>query len=69
MTTRLLVHGADVFDPISGTTAAADIVIEADRIIEVGPSLDGDKQIDATGHLGGRTWAHRLPRARHAGQR
>jgi len=48
---RLLVHGGSVFDPVSGTAAPADVVIDGEQIVEVGPGLDGDTALDATGHL------------------
>lgn len=51
MSRRLLVHGGHVFDPISGTAAAADVVIEDAHVVEVGAGLDGDDAMDATGHL------------------
>ncbi len=51
MSPRLLVHGGSVFDPVSGTAAPADVVIDGERIVEVGPGLDGDTALDATGHL------------------
>ena len=31
--TRLLIHGGSVFDSIGGTVAAADVVVEGDRIV------------------------------------
>ncbi|MEO8814127.1 MAG: amidohydrolase family protein [Mycobacterium sp.] len=51
MSSRLLVHGGHVFDPISGTAAPADVVIDGGQIAEVGVGLDGDTALDATGHL------------------
>ncbi|WP_297593640.1 amidohydrolase family protein [Mycobacterium sp.] len=51
MSPRLLVHGGSVFDPVSGTASPADVVIDGERIVEVGPGLDGDSALDATGHL------------------
>lgn len=51
MSPRLLVHGGSVFDPVSGTAAPADVVIDGEQIVEVGPGLDGDTALDATGHL------------------
>jgi imidazolonepropionase-like amidohydrolase len=48
---RLLIHGGHVFDPASGTAAPADVVIEGERIVDVGTGLDGDTAVDATGHL------------------
>lgn len=51
MTSRLLVRGGHVFDPIGGTAGPADVLIEGERIVDVGTRLDGDTAIDATGHL------------------
>lgn len=51
MTPRLLVRGGHIFDPIDGTAAPADVLIEGERIVDVGPGLDGDTAIDAAGHL------------------
>jgi imidazolonepropionase-like amidohydrolase len=48
--TRLVIRGGQVFDSIGGTATTADVVIEGDRIVDVGTSLDGDDAIDATGH-------------------
>lgn len=47
--TRTLLHGADVFDSVSGQVSRADLVLEAGRIVEVGPGLDGDVGVDVTG--------------------
>lgn len=48
---RLLLQGGRVFDAVGAdpAPAAADIVIEDDRIVEVGPGLDGDVAVDCTG--------------------
>lgn len=48
---RLLLQGGRVFDAVGAdpTPAAADIVIEDDRIVEVGPGLDGDVAVDCSG--------------------
>ena len=51
MNRRLLVRGGDVFDPVSGTAAAADVVIEGENIVGVGPGLDADAELDAAGQL------------------
>ena len=53
---RLILRNGHVFDGISaGSPEAgpleADIVIEDDRIVGVGPGLDGDEEIDCTGRL------------------
>jgi imidazolonepropionase-like amidohydrolase len=47
--TRLLIQGGQVFDSVGGTATIADIVLEGDRIVDVGTSLDGDGAIDAKG--------------------
>ncbi len=47
--TRTLLHGADVFDPVSGEVRAADVVLEGALVADVGPGLDGDVGIDVTG--------------------
>lgn len=47
--TRIVIRGGEVFDSISGTAAGADVAIEGERIVEVGPGLDGDDAIDAAG--------------------
>lgn len=46
-----MVRGGHVFDPRSGTAAPADVVIDGERIVDVGPGLDGDAELDAVGHL------------------
>ena len=48
---RLLFHGGHVFDAAGAapTAATADIVVEDDRIVEVGPGLDGDVAVDCSG--------------------
>jgi imidazolonepropionase-like amidohydrolase len=48
---RLLVRGGHVFDPISGTAAPGDVVIDGEQVVDVGPGLDGDTELDAVGHL------------------
>jgi imidazolonepropionase-like amidohydrolase len=46
--TRTLIAGGQVFDGTGSPPAAADVVVEDGRIIEVGIGLDGDEAIDAT---------------------
>ncbi|GLZ29458.1 hydrolase [Lentzea sp. NBRC 105346] len=46
--TRIVFSGGTVFD--GSSSGLADLVIENDRIVDVGPGLDGDVQVDATGH-------------------
>jgi imidazolonepropionase-like amidohydrolase len=47
--TRTLFTGGQVFDTGTAAAAAADLVIESDRIVEVGSGLDGDQSVDVTG--------------------
>jgi imidazolonepropionase-like amidohydrolase len=48
---RLLLAGGTVFDGTSGSSepGQADVVIEGDRIVDVGVGLDGDHALDCTG--------------------
>jgi imidazolonepropionase-like amidohydrolase len=46
--TRLLFHGGTIVDPVLGRTTT-DLVVEGDRIIDVGTRLDGDEAIDCSG--------------------
>ncbi len=46
---RTVFHGGRVFDGTVAPLADADVAIEDDRIIEVGPGLDGDEGVDCTG--------------------
>jgi imidazolonepropionase-like amidohydrolase len=46
---RTLFSGGQVFDTRTASAAPADLVIERDRIVDVGPDLDGDESIDVTG--------------------
>lgn len=39
--TRTLFRGGRVFNGTSASLAEADVVVEAGRILEVGPGLDG----------------------------
>jgi imidazolonepropionase-like amidohydrolase len=48
--TRTVIQGGQVFDSNGGSASVADVVIEGDRILDIGTSLDGDEAIDATGH-------------------
>ncbi|QLL09228.1 metal-dependent hydrolase family protein [Mycobacterium vicinigordonae] len=48
---RLLICGGHIFDPVGGTAASGDVVIEGDRVVDVGLNLDGDQAIDASGRL------------------
>ena len=46
---RTLLSGGSVFDASSGQVAAADVVMESGRIVDVGVGLDGDTAVDVTG--------------------
>ncbi len=48
---RVLLHGGSVLDVGSGELSTADLVIEGDRIVDVGPGLDGDEGVDCSGQL------------------
>lgn len=47
--TRTLYAGGQVFDGAGAAPAAADVVVEYGRFVEIGTSLDGDERIDCTG--------------------
>ena len=47
--TRTLLYGGRVFDGTGAAPEAADVVLEGDRIVEVGSGLDGDIGIDVSG--------------------
>jgi imidazolonepropionase-like amidohydrolase len=47
--TRTLFTGGQVFDTRTAAAASADLVIQGDRIVDVGPGLDGDESVDVTG--------------------
>lgn len=49
MTTRTVFAGGLVFDGTGAPPARADVVVEGDRILEVGTGLDGDEAVDCTG--------------------
>jgi imidazolonepropionase-like amidohydrolase len=46
---RTVFAGGTVFDGTGAPPAAADVVVEAGRVVEVGPRLDGDELVDCTG--------------------
>jgi imidazolonepropionase-like amidohydrolase len=46
---RTVLAGGQLFDPVDGTTAAADVLIEGERIVDVGSGLDADASVDCTG--------------------
>jgi imidazolonepropionase-like amidohydrolase len=47
--TRTVFQGGSVFDGTGAAPAAADVVVEDGRIVDVGAGLDGDESVDATG--------------------
>ena len=47
--TRTVFRGGSVFDGSGADPGAADVTVEDGRIVDVGPGLDGDEAIDATG--------------------
>ena len=47
--TRLLLQRGLVFDGSGTTPAVGDVVMEAGRIVDVGPGLDGDEVVDCSG--------------------
>ncbi len=47
--TRTLFTGGRVFDGTGSALADADVVIEDGRVVDVGPGLDGDEEVDCTG--------------------
>ncbi len=46
---RTVFAGGQVFDTRTASSAPADLVVEGDRIVDVGPGLDGDDSIDVSG--------------------
>ncbi len=49
---RTLFRGGRLFDPSApGSTTVADVVIDGDRIVDVGSGLDGDTEVDCAGRL------------------
>jgi imidazolonepropionase-like amidohydrolase len=49
--TRLLLRAGSVLDVVSGEVRQADVVLEGERIVEVGAGLDGDEAVDCAGGL------------------
>ncbi len=47
--TRTVLSGGRVFEGTGSPIATADVVIEEDRIVDVGIGLDGDEQVDVSG--------------------
>jgi imidazolonepropionase-like amidohydrolase len=46
---RIVLHGGRVFDGTGSDPADGDVVIEDDRIVDIGSGLDADEGIDMTG--------------------
>src|SRR2546428_7105712 len=46
---RTLFAGGQVFDGTGAAPGDADVVVEDGRIVAVGPGLDGDERVDASG--------------------
>jgi imidazolonepropionase-like amidohydrolase len=46
---RVLYSGARVFDGSGADPAESDLVVEDGRIVDIGPGLDGDEQVDLAG--------------------
>ncbi len=47
--TRTVFTGGRIFDGTGAPPADSDILIEGSKILEVGPGLDGDEQVDVSG--------------------
>jgi imidazolonepropionase-like amidohydrolase len=47
--TRRVFRGGRVFDGTGAEPAEADVAVEGDRIVAVGPGLDGDEAVDVAG--------------------
>ena len=48
---RTLLAGGSVFDAASATVARADVVLEDGLVVDVGPGLDGDTDVDVSGKV------------------
>ena len=46
---KTVFHGGRVFDGTGSPVTDGDVLIEAGRVIAVGPGLDGDEQVDCSG--------------------
>ena len=46
--TRVVLSGGRIFDSSSGVVQVGDVLIEGDRIVDVGIDLDADDQVDCT---------------------
>jgi imidazolonepropionase-like amidohydrolase len=45
----VVLHGGRIFDGTGSPVADGDVAIEDGRIVDVGPGLDGDEQVDVSG--------------------
>jgi imidazolonepropionase-like amidohydrolase len=48
---RTLFHGGRLFDGTGAAASLADVVVEGNRIADVGSGLDGDEAVDCSGRL------------------
>jgi N-acyl-D-amino-acid deacylase len=48
---ELVIKGGTVVDGTGAPGVVADVAIDGGRIVEIGPDLDGDRVLDATGHV------------------
>jgi imidazolonepropionase-like amidohydrolase len=46
---RTVFHGGRIFDGTGAPISDADVVVEGDRIVDVGAGLDGDESVDCSG--------------------
>jgi N-acyl-D-aspartate/D-glutamate deacylase len=51
MHAELVIKGGTVVDGSGSTGIAADVAVGDGRIVEIGPGLDGERVLDATGHV------------------
>jgi hypothetical protein len=49
LTASLVIGGGRVIDPLTGFDDVADIAVSSGRITDIGPALEGDERLDATG--------------------
>lgn len=46
---RTVFRGGEVFDGTGAPSAAADVLVEEGVIVDVGPGLEGDEEMDCSG--------------------
>lgn len=51
MTYELVIRGGTVIDGTGSPGVVADVAIDGGRIVEIGPDLHGERELDATGHV------------------